>query len=181
MKKPFSLDKVKVKTNPRWCWGFLKCTRPKCKIHPKFALQSLGPHSKELDLCRAPEEWGLKKPWHPETWQVFTYVSSPWSLVSSALAWPPLQSLAVKKNFYLCKFWAVKNFENFLKRAGEMFLNGLRGAKNVSNAFRIVFRILFRVFQTVFRIDLKVFRGQFRSADMPPELAHPSVTFKVSF
>ena len=27
---------------------------------------------------------------------------------------------------------------------------------------------LFRVFQTVFRIDLKVFRGQFRSADMPP-------------
>ena len=26
------------------------------------------------------------------------------------LAWPPLQSLAVKKNFFLCKFWAVKNF-----------------------------------------------------------------------
>ena len=28
----------------------------------------------------------------------------------SMLAWPPLQSLAVKKNFFLCKFWAVKNF-----------------------------------------------------------------------
>ena len=26
------------------------------------------------------------------------------------LAWLPLQSLAVKKNFFLCKFWAVKNF-----------------------------------------------------------------------
>ena len=26
------------------------------------------------------------------------------------LAWPPLQSPAVKKNFFLCKFWAVKNF-----------------------------------------------------------------------
>ena len=51
---------------------------------------------------------------------------------------------------------------------GEKFLVGLRGAKNVSNAFRIVFRILFRVFQTVFRIDLKMFRGQIRSARVPP-------------
>ena len=51
---------------------------------------------------------------------------------------------------------------------GEIFLSGLRGAKKISNAFRIVFRILFRVFQTVFRIDLKVFRGQFRFARMPP-------------
>ena len=51
---------------------------------------------------------------------------------------------------------------------GETFLVGLRGAKKFSIAFRIVFRILFRVFQTVFRIDLKIFRGQIRSADMPP-------------
>ena len=28
------------------------------------------------------------------------------------LAWLPLQSLAVKKNFFFCKFWAVKNFLN---------------------------------------------------------------------
>ena len=42
---------------------------------------------------------------------------------------------------------------------GETFLVGLRGAKNLSIAFRIVFRILFRVFQTVFRIDLKIFSG----------------------
>ena len=30
--------------------------------------------------------------------------------VHPSLAWPSLQSLAVKKNFFLCKFWAVKNF-----------------------------------------------------------------------
>ena len=68
----------------------------------------------------------------------------------------------------LWNFWAVKNFENLLTSAGEIFLSGLRGAKNLSVAFRIVFWIFFRVFHTVFRIDLKVFRGQFRSADMPP-------------
>ena len=56
----------------------------------------------------------------------------------------------------------------FVESAGEIFLSGLRGAKNVSNTFRIVYRIFFRVFQTVFRIDLKVFWGQFRSADVPP-------------
>ena len=28
----------------------------------------------------------------------------------SSLVGLPLQSLAVKKNFFLCKFWAVKNF-----------------------------------------------------------------------
>ena len=59
-----------------------------------------------------------------------------------------------------------------LKSAGEIFLSGLRGANNFSVAFRIVFRILFRVFQTVFPIDLEVFRGQFRSADMPPQYFH---------
>ena len=26
------------------------------------------------------------------------------------LVWLPLQSLAVNKHFFLCKFWAVKNF-----------------------------------------------------------------------
>ena len=30
-------------------------------------------------------------------------------------ALPSLQSLAVKKNFFLCKFWAVKNFQNLVK------------------------------------------------------------------
>ena len=58
-----------------------------------------------------------------------------------------------------------------MKSAGEIFLSGLRGA-NVFFfvAFRIVFSdLFFRVFQAAFRIDLKVFQGQFRFADMPPK------------
>ena len=58
--------------------------------------------------------------------------------------------------FYFCKLWAVKSFQT---SAGEIFLSGLRGAKNFSVALRIVFQIFFRIFQTVFRIDSKVFRG----------------------
>ena len=58
-----------------------------------------------------------------------------------------------EKELFSCKFWAVKNFKNLVKSAGEIFLSGLRGAKHFSNAFRIIFRIFFRVFQTVFRID----------------------------
>ena len=46
-----------------------------------------------------------------------------------------------------------------MKSAGEVFLSGLRGAKNFSVAFRIVFRILFRVFQTVFSYRFKSFSG----------------------
>ena len=80
----------------------------------------------------------------------------------------PAEPRGEKITFFLCKFWAVKNFLKFVGSAGEIFLSGLRGAKIVLVAFRIVFRILFRVFQTVFRLDLKVFRGQFCSADMPP-------------
>ena len=37
--------------------------------------------------------------------------------------------------------------------------------KHISDRFSDLF---FRVFQTVLGIDLKVFRGQFRSAGMPP-------------
>ena len=77
------------------------------------------------------------------------------------LAWPPLQSLAVKKSFIFCKFWAVKNFYYLLKSASENFAGGLRGAKNVSVTFRIVFRVLFRVFQTAFRAKLKQFGDNF--------------------
>ena len=71
--------------------------------------------------------------------------------------------------FLVRKVWAVKNFYNLLRSASEIFLSGLRGAKNCSVAFRIVFRIFFRGFKTAFRIDLKAFcGGEFRSADMPP-------------
>ena len=34
---------------------------------------------------------------------------------NTSLAWPCLQSLAVKKSFIFCKFWAVKNFLNLVK------------------------------------------------------------------
>ena len=37
-------------------------------------------------------------------------VASPTARRDNVLAWPPLQSLAVKKNSFLCTFWAVKNF-----------------------------------------------------------------------
>ena len=85
------------------------------------------------------------------------------------LAWPSLQSLAVKKIFYFLKILGGEKLLKFgWKMGGEKFLGGLRGLKNFSNAFRIVFRVLFRVFQTVFRIKLKMFRGQFRSAGVPP-------------
>ena len=93
------------------------------------------------------------------------------ALHHSLLAWPPLQSLAVKKNFFCASFGRWKTFKIWWKMGGENFLVGLRGAKKFSIAFRIVFRILFRVFQTVFRIDLKSFRGQIRSARVPPLFA----------
>ena len=74
----------------------------------------------------------------------------------------------MKKKTFFVQILGGEILLKFVESAGEIFLSGLRGAKIFSNAFRIVFRILFRVFQTVFRIDLNFFRGQFRSADMPP-------------
>ena len=59
----------------------------------------------------------------------------------------------------------MKNFE---KSAGEIFLGGLRGAKNISGAFRIVFSDLFSRFSNRLSYRFQSFRGQFRSADMPP-------------
>ena len=73
-----------------------------------------------------------------------------------------------EKKLYFVQILGGEKLLKLLKSAGEIFLSGLRGAKHFPVAFRIVFRILFRFFQTVLRIDLKVFRGQFRSADMPP-------------
>ena len=79
----------------------------------------------------------------------------------------PAEPRGEKKLFFV-QILGGEKLLKFVESAGEIFLSGLRGAKNISNTFRIVFRIFIRVCQTVFRIDLKVFRGQFRSADMPP-------------
>ena len=85
------------------------------------------------------------------------------------LAWPPPAEPRGEKKLFCCaNFGRWKTVKIWWKMGGETFLVGLRGAKNFSIAFRIVFRILFRVFQTVFRIDLKLFRGQIRSARVPP-------------
>ena len=70
----------------------------------------------------------------------------------------------MKKKLVFVQILGGEKLLKFVENAGEIFLSGLRGAKTFSNFFRI----LFRVFQTVFRIDFKYFRGQFRSADMPP-------------
>ena len=80
----------------------------------------------------------------------------------------PAEPRGEKTLFFVHMLGGEKPFKISLKSASEIFLGGLRGANFFSNTFRIVFRILFRVFQTVFRIDLKLFRGQFRSAGVPP-------------
>ena len=51
---------------------------------------------------------------------------------------------------------------------GEKFLVGLRGLKIFQSRFGSFFGSFFAFFQTVFRIDLKIFRGQIRSARVPP-------------
>ena len=80
----------------------------------------------------------------------------------------PAEPRGETKNICFVQILGGEKTLKFVESAGELFLSGLRGAKQFSVAFRVVFRILFRVFQTVFRIDFRVFRGQFRSADMPP-------------
>ena len=86
---------------------------------------------------------------------------------TNALAWPPLQILAV--NFFGERgancVWVVKSF---LKSAGETFLSSKGGAYIFSEAFRLVFRIFFRVLK-IFSVSTSFIEGgQFCSADMLP-------------
>ena len=86
------------------------------------------------------------------------------SVLKCVLAWLSLQSLAMQENLSLCKFWAVKDF---WKSASEKFLTSWEGLKifgHVSDRFPDPFSSFF---QTTLRIELKVLRGQFRSADLP--------------
>ena len=48
-----------------------------------------------------------------------------------------------------------------------MLLSGQRGAKNISDTFRMVFRISFSLYFSV-SSRIHFYRGQFRSADVPP-------------
>ena len=81
---------------------------------------------------------------------------------------PPLQSLAVKNKLFFVQILGGEKLLKFVEKCRWNILSGLRGAKNFFKHVSDRFRIFFRVFQTVFHVDLKVFRGQFRSADMPP-------------
>ena len=49
------------------------------------------------------------------------------NLVGHSLVWLPLQSLAVKQNFFLCKFCAVKNFKFVDKCRCNIFKRPERG------------------------------------------------------
>ena len=111
---------------------------------------------------RDSEAWG-----HPTT----NYWTRPPDLSVSVAT--PAEPRGDKKLFFV-QILDGEKLLKFVEKCGEIFLSGLRGAKTFLNTFRIVFWICFRVFQTVFRIDLKVFRGQFHSADMPPWLSGPA-------
>ena len=58
-----------------------------------------------------------------------------------------LQSLAVKKNLFLCGLWAVKNFE---KSAAEKFSSSVRGALHFRARFRSFFGSFFASFKPCF-------------------------------
>ena len=91
-----------------------------------------------------------------------------WKIIPWNLAWLPLQSLAVKKTFFCAKFGRWKTFKISWKVPVKFFQAAWEGLNNFHTRFGSFLGSFFHVFQTVFRIDLKVFQGQFRSADMPP-------------
>ena len=63
----------------------------------------------------------------------------------------------------------MKNFQDLLRSAGEIFLSGLRGAKKLFGRVSDRFSDLFSRFSNCFSYRFKSFSGaQFRSADMPP-------------
>ena len=55
-----------------------------------------------------------------------------------------------EKELFCCRFWAVKNFENLLKSAGEIFLSGLRGANFFQTGFGSFFESFFAFFKPFF-------------------------------
>ena len=80
----------------------------------------------------------------------------------------PAEPRGEKKHFFVQIFGGEKLLK-FVEVPVKVFLSGLRGANFFFRSrFGSFFGSFFRVFQTVFRIDLKVFRGQFRFAAMPP-------------
>ena len=61
--------------------------------------------------------------------------------------------------FFFVQILGGEKLLKLLKSAGEIFLKGLRGAKNFSNAFRIALRIFFSRFSNRFSCQIKSFSG----------------------
>ena len=75
------------------------------------------------------------------------------------LAWPPLQSLAVKKCFIFLKILGGEKLLKFVEKCRcNIFKRPEMGLKTLRSRFGSFFGF-FRVFQTVFRIDLKFCSG----------------------
>ena len=72
---------------------------------------------------------------------------------------PPAEPRGEKKLFFLCNFWAVQNFLNLLKSAGEIFLSGLRGAKHFFKRVSDRFSDPFSRFSNRFSYRFKNFSG----------------------
>ena len=88
----------------------------------------------------------------------------PQAVKSTALAWLPVQSRAVKKKFYFCTNF--RRWKTFRKVPVKYFWEAWEGL----NIFRSRFSDPFsRSFQTVFRVELQFFQGQFRSVGVPPK------------
>ena len=73
-----------------------------------------------------------------------------------------------KKNLYLFKFWAVITLLNLLRSADEISLSGLRGAKFLFASVSDRLSDHFLRSSNWFSCQFFFFRGQFRSADVPP-------------
>ena len=71
--------------------------------------------------------------------------------VPEVLAWPPLQSLAVKKKLFFVQILGGEKLLKFVENcAGEIYLGGLRGAKNVQSRFKSFFGSFFAFFKPFF-------------------------------
>ena len=70
----------------------------------------------------------------------------------------PAEPRGEKKLFFV-QILGGEKLLKFVESAGEKLLSGLRGAKNVSNTFRIVFPIFFSRFSSPFSCQIKTFSG----------------------
>ena len=81
----------------------------------------------------------------------------------------PCRAPRWKKKLFFVQILGGEKLSKFGEKCRwNIFKRPERGLNIFQTRFGSFFGSFFRVFQTVFRIDLKVFRGQFRSARVPP-------------